>query len=603
MKRKRSKKKPKGKEPLTPRPLPQYDVKTEISEPPTHEAALVSTGTVPPTVEMPHLPADQAEQPTEPPLPRRARPRRPVPTIPDAIDGLPVETTLEDAFASPIADDVEMKTMPDAGLSDRLQRRVAEEARAQLEAEAAGDEQSPERDAATRVDGAPEPGSGAGEDDDPWSYFPATVADDSGRPPSQPGPMAEADVATRIEGGEPRDDSADTDAAEGSGPGRGDLSTVVTLVSRPEPDESPPATFGDEGGEDETTVHAERPRASPRVKRVALPKQVQAVAAPPTGPPQEGIPFGPYWLFRRLKSGGMAEVYEARSQGSTGHVRTVAIKRIQLPLTESEEFVNMFMDEAKITVLLDHPNIVQVQEFGQVGHQYYIAMEYVHGRDFDSVLQHTSGSGARIPISTAIYVVQQILEGLDYAHSKQDARGRSFGIVHRDVSPANILCGFDGLVKLTDFGIAKAAVKVSLTRPGIILGKLSYMSPEQIQATRIDHRSDIYAAGVVLWEALTGRSLFRGDNDAVTIRNVLRAEVPPLRSLRPDAPAALSDLVQQALSREPARRPHRASEMSAELQKVYAQLGATKPQNDFIVFMAALFEGAPAGEPIFKRKH
>jgi serine/threonine protein kinase len=261
----------------------------------------------------------------------------------------------------------------------------------------------------------------------------------------------------------------------------------------------------------------------------------------------------------------------------------------------------MFMDEAKIAVLLEHPAIVRFYEFGNVSEQYYIAMEYVHGRDFDAVLKLTRRVGSRIPIGIALYVMLQVLEGLDYAHNKRDAAGQGLGIVHRDVSPANVLCGFDGQVKLTDFGIARAAVKVVATRPGLLLGKLGYMSPEQIKAERIDHRSDIFSAGVVLWEALAGRRLFHADNDAATIQNVVEAEIPSLRSLRSDVPPALDAAVSEALARDPRRRPARASELGARLRQILAQLDVSRPENDLIVFMAALFEGEPAGEPIFKR--
>jgi serine/threonine protein kinase len=334
---------------------------------------------------------------------------------------------------------------------------------------------------------------------------------------------------------------------------------------------------------------------------VPLPSALAAEKAPHAAPPADGIPFGPYWLMRRLKSGGMADVYEAVSQPTSGAARPLAIKRIQLPLTESDDFVRMFMDEAKIAVLLNHPSIVQFFEFGHVGAQYYIAMEYVHGRDFDAVLQLTRRVGSRIPVGIALYVMLQVLEALDYAHNKRDAHGQGLGIVHRDVSPANVLCGFDGQVKLADFGIAKAATKMVATQPGILLGKLGYMAPEQLKSGRVDHRVDVFSAGVVLWEALAGRRLFHADNDAATMHNVVHAEIPALRSLRQDVPPALEAAVAEALARDPRRRPARASELAARLRQILAQLDISKPENDFIVFMAALFEGEPAGEPIFSR--
>jgi len=373
----------------------------------------------------------------------------------------------------------------------------------------------------------------------------------------------------------------------------------VTLVSRP---------LKELRGLFDATDEASPHQALTAISEVGEPEGPRPVVPLPVDQDEvsrarrEGIPFGQYWLLRRLKTGGMGEVYMAVGTEVAGVARTVAIKRILLPLTESEDFVNMFIDEAKITVQLSHSAIVQIFELGQVGKQYFIAMEYVHGRDLDTIITNALDLEEEIPLPVAVYIAQQTLEGLDYAHRRRDVRGESLGIVHRDVSPPNILCSYEGQVKLTDFGIAKAAVKVTMTRPGLILGKTGYMSPEQIKSERIDRRSDIFAAGVVLYEMLSGRRLFRAASDAATIRNVILAKIPPIREVRPEVPEDLAEAVHWALQRDAGARPQWASELSERLQRVMLMNGYRKPQRHLVEYMAEHYGGSHPGEPIFKRR-
>ncbi|MFH1807863.1 MAG: protein kinase [Pseudomonadota bacterium] len=309
-----------------------------------------------------------------------------------------------------------------------------------------------------------------------------------------------------------------------------------------------------------------------------------------------GEVFGNYRLLRKIKTGGMAVVFEAVTRGIEGVVRRVAIKRILPNLTDSDEFVAMFIDEAKITVQLNHAAIGQVYELGRVGDDYFIAMEYIHGRDLNAIFTDAYERGTTVPIPIAAHVVQQVCEGLDYAHRKADLNGNSLGIVHRDVSPANVLCSFEGMVKIIDFGIAKAVSKVSLTRPGLIKGKISYMSPEQMRGQPIDHRSDIFAIGIVLYELLAGKRLFAGNSDVETIRNVLKGEVPPLRSVRPEIPEDLASAVHKALERDPSRRFAWAVEFSHELQRVMLRNNFTNVRSELTAYMDARFGGQPASE-------
>jgi len=215
------------------------------------------------------------------------------------------------------------------------------------------------------------------------------------------------------------------------------------------------------------------------------------------------VKFGKYYLLERINVGGMAEIFKAKSFGEAGFERLVAIKRILPSVAEDHEFITMFVDEAKLAGQLTHPNIAQIFELGKVNETYFIALEYVAGRDLRAVFERVKKRNERVPIPMACYCVMKLCEGLDYAHNKKDAAGRNLDLVHRDVSPQNILLSWDGDVKLIDFGIAKAASKSSRTQAGILKGKFGYMSPEQVRGQKVDRRSDVFAAGIVLYELLT----------------------------------------------------------------------------------------------------
>ncbi|MCA9689515.1 MAG: serine/threonine protein kinase, partial [Myxococcales bacterium] len=227
--------------------------------------------------------------------------------------------------------------------------------------------------------------------------------------------------------------------------------------------------------------------------------------------------FGPYKLVERISVGGMAEVYKAVETGVEGFERTVAVKRILPHIAEDEEFITMFKDEAKIAGQLTHSNIAQIYNLGQQDDSFYIAMEYVAGKDARSIFTRCQQKNRPMPLAQACFIVMKVCEGLDYAHNKKDKQGRSLNIVHRDVSPPNILVSYDGEVKLIDFGVAKAAGRVSRTQAGILKGKFGYMSPEQVRGMPLDRRSDVFALGVVLYELLTGTRLFQGETDFATL--------------------------------------------------------------------------------------
>src|SRR5438132_347275 len=242
---------------------------------------------------------------------------------------------------------------------------------------------------------------------------------------------------------------------------------------------------------------------------------------------RQPIQFGQYLLLERLAVGGMAEVFVAKAFGVEGFERLLAIKKILPTMGEDAEFVSMFVDEARIAVQLSHANIVQVLELGKHDERLFIAMEYVSGRDLRQLLDRYRRRGEPLPIPQACAIAARVCEALDYAHRKRDASENPLGIVHRDVSPQNVLVSFDGAVKLIDFGIAKAERRLQETQSGILKGKFSYMSPEQVRGGPVDHRSDVFAAGVLLWELICGRKLFTGDSDLAVLEKVRKGEVPP----------------------------------------------------------------------------
>jgi serine/threonine protein kinase len=277
--------------------------------------------------------------------------------------------------------------------------------------------------------------------------------------------------------------------------------------------------------------------------------------------------FGKYLLLERINVGGMAEVFIAKAFGVEGFERFLAIKKILPTMAEDQEFITMFIDEARISVQLNHANIVHIHELGKYDEAYYIAMEYVAGRDLRTILERYRRRKEIMPTAQAVFIASKMCEGLDYAHRKKDARGQDLAIIHRDVSPQNILISYDGDVKIIDFGIAKAANRAQKTQAGILKGKFGYMSPEQVRGMPIDRRSDIFAVGVILYEMLTGEKLFVGESDFSTLEKVRNAEVPLPRQFNPNIPAGLEKVVLKALAREPEERYQWASDLQEDLMR------------------------------------
>lgn len=257
----------------------------------------------------------------------------------------------------------------------------------------------------------------------------------------------------------------------------------------------------------------------------------------------------------------MAEVFLAKTSGYKGLERLVAIKRIHGHLAADRKFTSMLIDEANLAAKLTHANIAQIFDLGKVDGQYYIAMEYVHGRDLRAVFHHHQVLGTPVPTAQACYIGLRMCEGLEYAHNRRDYSGRELGLVHRDVSLNNLILSFDGELKLIDFGVAKAAGRSVHTEPGFIKGKIAYMSPEQLARRPLDRRSDVFACGIVLFEVLTGKSLFPETNLRELMQRVRDAAVPRLRDIRPKIPSELEEIVLKALRRDPDDRYASAGEL------------------------------------------
>ena len=319
-------------------------------------------------------------------------------------------------------------------------------------------------------------------------------------------------------------------------------------------------------------------KRSGQTEEIAFPKTERDASLP--------AKIGRYEVVAELGAGGMASVYLARLRGPAGFAKFFAIKRVHPHLAKNRLFVDMFLDEARIAAALQHPNVAQVIELGDDG-AHFIAMEYLHGEHLAAVARAARDSGG-LPLPFACWIVARAAEGLHHAHEARDETGQPLGIVHRDVTPHNVFVTYDGHVKLTDFGIAKAEGRIVRTDTGIVKGKFAYMAPEQALGRALDRRVDIFALGVLLWELVTGERLFKGDTDAETLLAVTRCEIESPRTRRPECPEDLEAIVMTCLARDPTERFETASAVSAALDKVVERLGLVR-MRDVGALMSRLF--------------
>ncbi len=295
-----------------------------------------------------------------------------------------------------------------------------------------------------------------------------------------------------------------------------------------------------------------------------------------------------YRVIEKLESGGMAEVFRAESEGLQGFRKQVAIKRVLPHLSSKKKFISMFLDEARLSAQLSHSNCVQVFDIGVGDNAFFIVMEFVDGANLKSIIEHIKKSGKDFPVEAAVYIAIELCKGLAYAHELTDNNGAPLHIVHRDMSPPNVLITKHGEVKIVDFGLAKANSQLEKSEPGIIKGKFSYLSPEAAMGQEVDARTDVFAVGIILWELLAGQRLFLGDTDFQTVKKVQGANVPSISGINKKVPQELEKIIAKSLARDPTQRYSTARALGMDLSKFIFKYGVPVSTFD----LSSLVQGA-----------
>jgi len=372
-------------------------------------------------------------------------------------------------------------------------------------------------------------------------------------------------------------------------PGTTPTPTVATPIPTPPPAAPRPTPPPPKAASAHDTV---RVPVVPNLERMPISQPVFPAAVPASHPEEDeatdGIKFGQYVLLEKIATGGMAEVWKARMRGVEGFQKIVAIKKILPHLSDNQDFIEMFVDEAKLAAQLNHNNIIHIYDLGKIQSSYYIAMEYIDGYDLKNILKKAQERDQPLSVEIALFVASKIAAALDYAHRKRDFEDKEMGLVHRDVSPQNVLISEEGDIKLCDFGIAKAASKASHTQAGALKGKLQYMSPEQAWGRNIDRRSDIFALATVLFEMLTARKLFAGDNELSILEQVREARVTPPSMYNDEVTPQIDAIVLKALQKDPANRYQTAGEMQRDLDAVLYSFKPTPTSADLAIYMHRL---------------
>lgn len=300
--------------------------------------------------------------------------------------------------------------------------------------------------------------------------------------------------------------------------------------------------------------------------------------------------FGKYILLEKIATGGMAEVYLAKSQGAGGIAKLVAIKRILPQFAENPEFIDMFKLEARIAVNLAHSNIVSIYDYGIEKRQPFLIMDYVEGRNLRQVLNRMKKGDITFSIEQALYIIREVAAGLDHAHRCLDGTtGKPLNITHRDISPQNVMVSFEGEVKLVDFGIAKAESQLEVTRAGTLKGKFGYMSPEQAEGHPVDLRTDIFSLGIAMWELLANDRLFVAKDETQTLRKIRECQVPPLRKINPSIPQELERICNKALAKDRNLRYQTAADLHRDLSRFLNRQYPDFSPHDFSLFIKNLF--------------
>lgn len=301
------------------------------------------------------------------------------------------------------------------------------------------------------------------------------------------------------------------------------------------------------------------------------------------------VRFGKYLLLDRIARGGMAELFRAKITGDQGFQKLIAIKKIYDHLSADDLLISSFIDEAKLAAFLQHKNIIQIYDFGSFENSYFIAMEYLFGKDLKAVIAQSIKQQKPLSLENLVYIMSHVCEGLDYAHNLKDFEGRPFKIIHRDINPQNIFITYDGQVKIIDFGIAHATSQSSLTQWGVIKGKVAYMSPEQAKGEELDHRSDIYSTGMLFRELITGERMYQGDTMGV-LDLAKEGLCPPLpEQLKAKYPQDLQNIMNKALARNKEQRYHSCAEMLSDLEKCAVRLKLHPSSRQLADTMGSLF--------------
>ncbi len=303
-----------------------------------------------------------------------------------------------------------------------------------------------------------------------------------------------------------------------------------------------------------------------------------------------GTQFGKYQLLKKIAAGGMAEIHLAKQRGMEGFEKIVVIKMILPNLANNQEFVQMFLDEARLAAKLTHPNIVQIFDLGRAAGTYFIAMEYIQGENLRAISKACRKRKQYIPLEHTVKIMSQACEGLYHAHTKTDMMGNPLNVVHRDISPQNILVSFEGMTKIVDFGIAKATTQYQETRSGILKGKYAYMSPEQCLGRHVDARSDLFSLGIVLWELATGVRLFKKKSELVILKEITEGSVTPPRQINQQVPAQLEAIILKALEKDPDNRFQDALQMHLALEEFMKDQGIMSSTVHLSAFMRDLFK-------------
>ena len=299
--------------------------------------------------------------------------------------------------------------------------------------------------------------------------------------------------------------------------------------------------------------------------------------------------LGSFEILRRLARGGMAEIFLARTSGPSGFEKLVVLKKILAKYAARPRYVQLFLEEARLAASLDHPSIAQVYDIGMVDGAYFFTMEHLHGQDVRSILHRAWRIGERFAIEHAVQIARHVASALHFAHEKQKSDGSLLGLVHRDVSPSNIIVTYDGATKLLDFGVAKTAASTVKTRTGTLKGKIAYMSPEQARGASIDRRSDIFSLGIVLWEMVTTQRLYRAENDLATLQLIIHQPPRPPSQVRPECPPELERIVLRALAQDPDQRYATAEQLVIELDELAREHKLKQSPSALAAALAQLF--------------